>query len=148
MTARIILMKTINLPKILIVDDNANNLFALEALLEDMDLEILQATSGNEALILVAKHDLALILLDVQMPDMDGYEMASIMGGVEKMKNIPIVFVTANSNTDKEIFKGYSAGAGDYLAKPVNEHDLFATMSTWLYQKHFPIMEEGKREGL
>lgn len=110
--------------KILIVDDRPENLLALENLLESFDMEIIRALSGNEALGLSLEHDFALVLLDVQMPDIDGFETAELMRGCEKTKNIPIIFVTAISNEDEHIFKGYESGAVDYLYKPINPYVL------------------------
>jgi len=109
---------------ILIVDDRPENLVALAALLEHPDLSIITATSGNEALGLVLERDFALVLLDVQMPGMDGFETAELMRGPEKTRHIPIIFVTAISKEQKHIFKGYEAGAVDYLFKPVDPHIL------------------------
>ncbi len=105
--------------KVLIVDDRPENLLALENLLDSDTLEIIRANSGNEALGLSLEHDFALVLLDVQMPDIDGFETAELMRGCEKTKNIPIIFVTAISNEDEHVFKGYESGAVDYLYKPI-----------------------------
>jgi two-component system, sensor histidine kinase len=105
--------------KILIVDDRPENLVAMEAVLEDFDIRIHKATSGNEALSKLLKEDYALILLDVQMPDMDGFETARLMKGSEKTRNIPIIFVTAINKEEKHIFEGYDSGAVDYLFKPI-----------------------------
>lgn len=104
---------------ILIVDDRAENLFVLESILEGMDCNIMKATSGNEALGLMLEHDFALVLMDVQMPEMDGFETAELMRGSERTRYIPIVFVTAISKEQKCIFKGYEIGAVDYLFKPI-----------------------------
>ncbi|MBM3435862.1 MAG: response regulator [Bacteroidetes bacterium] len=105
--------------QILIVDDRPENLVAMEAILEDFDIRIHKATSGNEALSKLLKDDYALILLDIQMPDMDGFETARLMKGSEKTRNIPIIFVTAISKEEKHIFEGYDSGAVDYLFKPI-----------------------------
>jgi len=91
----------------------------MEAILEDFDIRIHKATSGNEALSKLLKDDYALILLDIQMPDMDGFETARLMKGSEKTRNIPIIFVTAISKEEKHIFEGYDSGAVDYLFKPI-----------------------------
>lgn len=106
-------------PSILIVDDREENLIALQALLEDSGAEILKATSGNEALSLMLKQDIALVLLDVQMPGMDGFEVAELMRGNVQTREIPIIFVTAINKDQQYIFKGYEAGAVDYLSKPI-----------------------------
>jgi len=112
-------MTEIEKQKVLIVDDRPENLLALENLLEVFDLEIIRALSGNDALGLALEHDFALVLLDVQMPDIDGFETAELMRGCEKTKNVPIIFVTAISNEDEHVFKGYESGAVDYLYKPI-----------------------------
>lgn len=105
--------------EILIVDDDPRSLFALTGLLEQDGLKIISAGSGEEALKQVLNHDLALILLDVRMPGMDGYETASLIRGRERSRHIPIIFLTAMDRDDVHIFRGYSAGAVDYVYKPV-----------------------------
>ncbi|OLQ81359.1 diguanylate cyclase response regulator [Photobacterium proteolyticum] len=107
------------IPKILIVDDRPENLLALEGLLEPFNVELIKANSGEEALAHTLDHDFALILLDVQMPGMDGYEVAELMRGNKKNKHIPIIFVTAASKAPSHIFRGYESGAVDYLLKPL-----------------------------
>ncbi|UCH95625.1 MAG: diguanylate cyclase [Candidatus Aminicenantes bacterium] len=109
-----------NKTNILLVDDRKENLLALGAVLESPGLNILTATSGNEALGLMLEHDLAVVILDVQMPEMDGFEVAELMRKNEKTKYIPIIFVTAFSKDEDYIFKGYETGAVDYLFKPLN----------------------------
>ena len=104
---------------ILIVDDLPENLIALESLLEDPGLNVVSARSGNEALQRMLEIDAALILLDVQMPGMDGYETAELMRMNPRTRGTPIIFVTANSNEQRHIFRGYEAGAVDYLPKPI-----------------------------
>lgn len=106
--------------KILIVDDRVENLITLESLLDEFNVELIRAMSGEEALAHTLDHDFALILLDVQMPGMDGYEVAELMRGSSKTKSIPIIFVTAESRDNNYIFKGYEAGAVDFLLKPLN----------------------------
>ena len=106
--------------KILLVDDKPENLFSLEAILESENREIICAQSGNEALKLALKHEFALILSDVQMPGMDGFEMVEILRSNPKNKDIPIIFVTAISKEDKYVYQGYSEGAVDYLFKPLD----------------------------
>ncbi len=112
-------MKQIKSTDILIVDDRPENLLVLESLLEDMDCNIIKANSGNQALGLMLEYDFALVLLDVQMPEMDGFETAELMRGSEKTRYIPIVFVTALSTEKISMFKGYEIGAVDYLYKPI-----------------------------
>lgn len=106
--------------KILVVDDRRENLLAIRGIIERPELEIITATSGNEALGLVLEHNFALILMDVQMPGMDGFEVAELMRGSEKTRHIPIIFVTAISKEDAHVFTGYEKGAVDYLFKPLN----------------------------
>ena len=105
---------------ILVVDDRPENLMAIEGVLERPDLSIITATSGNEALGLVLEHTFALILLDVQMPGMDGFEVAELLRGSEKSHHIPIIFLTAISKDDTHVFTGYEKGAVDYLFKPLD----------------------------
>ena len=104
---------------ILIVDDRKENLMALSSLLESPEVEIVSAESGEEALGKTLDHEFALVLMDVQMPGMDGYETAELMRGNKKNRNIPIIFVTAARKDDVCIFKGYDTGAVDYLFKPL-----------------------------
>mgnify|MGYP002725494343 CR=1 FL=1 len=106
--------------KILLVDDKPENLITLEGILDNPELEIHTANSGNEALGMLLEHNFALVLLDVQMPGMDGFETAEIMQSNERTKQIPIIFVTAISKQRKHIFKGYQSGAVDYLYKPLD----------------------------
>ena len=107
------------LPKCLLVDDLKENLIALSAILADENVQIFTAISGTEALELMLANDFALALLDVQMPDMDGFELAEIMRSTEKTKTIPIIFVTAAGSSAQRIFRGYEAGAVDFLQKPL-----------------------------
>jgi signal transduction histidine kinase len=104
---------------ILIADDRPENLLSLEALLRD-ESTIIKAGSGREALRLALKHDLALVLLDVQMPEMDGFETAELMRGHPKTKGVPIIFVTAGEKSSHSMFKGYESGAVDYIYKPID----------------------------
>ena len=105
--------------KILIVDDKPENLLVLESLIDDPDVELVKANSGDAALAAMFDHDFALVLLDVYMPGMDGYEVAELMRSNKKTRNIPIIFVTAEYQEKTQIFKGYDAGAVDYLFKPL-----------------------------
>ncbi len=106
-------------PNVLIVDDRPENLLVLESILDKLECNIVKAGSGNEALGLMLEKEFALVLLDVQMPEMDGFETAELMRGSEKTRYIPIIFVTAISKEQKCIFKGYEMGAVDYLFKPI-----------------------------
>ena len=110
--------------KCLAVDDLEENLLALTALLRREDVEILQARSGAAALELLLAHDVALALLDVQMPDMDGFELAELMRGSERTRHVPIIFVTAGVHDQYRQFKGYDTGAVDFLYKPIDPHIL------------------------
>lgn len=105
--------------KCLIVDDLEENLLALSALLENLDVELLQARSGADALELLLVHDVALALLDVQMPQMDGFELAELMRGSERTRHVPIIFLTAGLSDSRRQFKGYGSGAVDFLHKPI-----------------------------
>ena len=104
--------------RILLVDDHTENLLALEALLADLNQNLVRAESGREALRLVLQQDFAVILLDVEMPVLNGFETAEFIRGREKSRNTPIIFLTAHNRTEEHIFKGYSLGAVDYLTKP------------------------------
>lgn len=117
---------------VLIVDDTPENLLALEAVLEDEPCRLETAQSGNEALGKLLKDDFALVLLDVQMPEMDGFEVAEIMRSNPRTANIPIIFVTAISKEDRYVKKGYQAGAVDYLFKPVDPVALHSKVSFFL----------------
>lgn len=105
---------------VLMVDDTPENLYSLEAILEAPGRTLVKAASGPEALKVLLKSDVSLVLLDVQMPGMDGFEVAEIMRSNPKTKNVPIVFVTAISKDQKYVFRGYQAGAIDYLFKPLD----------------------------
>ena len=103
----------INSPvKILIVDDLPENLFALEVILSNENYLCVRANSGNEALkILIHQQDFAIILIDVQMPLMDGFETVDLIRQIDKLKHVPIIFLTASNDNSLQIFKGYEAGA-------------------------------------
>ncbi len=117
--------------KFLLVDDRDENLAALAKLLERDGLEILQARSGRDALELLLAHDVALALIDVQMPGMDGFELAELMRGTARTRTVPIIFVTASHSEDNRIFKGYDAGAVDFLQKPVEPRILWHKTETF-----------------
>jgi len=132
---------------ILAVDDRPENLLALETLLESPELEIVKAGSGDEALSKTIDHEFALILLDVQMPDMDGYETAELLRSVKKTSTIPIIFVTAANKEDYHVFKGYESGAVDYLFKPLEPVILTSKVRIFieLYKQRI-LLEEKTRE--
>jgi len=106
--------------RILLVDDQPANLVSLEAILEGEDRELIKAGSGPEGLKALLKEDISLVLLDVQMPGMDGFEMAELMRARKDTQSIPIIFVTAISKEKQYVFKGYQVGAVDYLFKPLD----------------------------
>ena len=111
--------------KCLLVDDVPENLVALEALLQGDDVEILKAGSGAQALELLLAHgDVALALLDVQMPEMNGFELAELIRGSERTRHVPLIFITAGSRDQDWQFKGYERGAVDFLYKPIDPHML------------------------
>jgi diguanylate cyclase (GGDEF)-like protein len=109
------------LPKILVVDDTHANLVAMRRLLARSGAEIIEAGSGNQALALCLDHQFALILLDVNMPDMDGFEVAALLAEAEQLRETPIIFVTAAYADDLNRLRGYRSGAVDYIAKPIND---------------------------
>jgi len=124
---------------ILIVDDREENLVTLEGILENPELNIVKAHSGNEALSLMLEYDFAMVLLDVQMPEMDGFETAEIMRSNERTKHIPIIFVTAISKQREHVFRGYKTGAVDYLYKPLDLEILQSKIKAYIEffkQKH------------
>lgn len=118
--------------KILLVDDRPENLVALEAILERPDCVLIKVTSGQDALAYLLKNDVALVLLDVQMPEMDGFEVARLMQKSQKTRQTPIIFVTAISKEQEFVFKGYRSGAVDYLFKPVNAELLRSKVDVFL----------------
>jgi diguanylate cyclase (GGDEF)-like protein len=108
-------------PKILVVDDTPANLVAMRRLLSRVDAELVMASSGNDALAACIDHEFALILLDVQMPDIDGFEVAGLLSGEARTADTPIIFVTAAFSDDVNRLRGYHFGAVDYIAKPIND---------------------------
>ena len=123
--------------EILMVDDRPENLLALEAILEPLGQTLVRAHSGDEALRLLLSHDFAMILLDVQMPGIDGFETARLVKSRERTKYIPIIFLTAISKDEAYVFEGYSVGAVDYMTKPFQPDILRSKVSVFvdLYQK-------------
>jgi signal transduction histidine kinase len=105
--------------KILMVDDEPKNLLAIEAILDNLGLDLVKAHSGKEALRCLIKDDFAVILLDVQMPEMDGFECATLIRSRDKNRYMPIIFLTAVGRTEAEMFRGFEVGAMDYLLKPL-----------------------------
>lgn len=129
--------------KFLLVDDLDENLLVLEALLRRDGLELLKAGSGREALELMLEHEFALALIDVQMPEMDGFELAELMRGAERTRHVPIIFVTAGMQERNRIFKGYDAGAVDFLFKPLEPQILWQKTETFfqLYRQRQDLAE-------
>lgn len=117
---------------ILIVDDQRANLVALEATLGELDVEIIPATSGPEALSILLKQSVALVLLDVQMPGMDGFEVASLMRQRTKTRSTPIIFLTAINQEDRYVFKGYESGGVDFIFKPYDPFILISKVRVFL----------------
>jgi signal transduction histidine kinase len=120
---------------LLLVDDREANLQSLSQLLARDDVRIFTALSGNEALALMLEHDFALVLLDVQMPGMDGFEVAMLMRSHERTRHVPVIFVTAISRDRQHVFSGYDAGAVDYLFKPLDPHVIRAKVAVFLELK-------------
>lgn len=120
--------------KILIVDDRQENLFALEEILEELpsEVEVVKALSGNEAVAQTISNHFALILMDVQMPGMNGFEAAEFIRRDKKNSSVPLIFVTAISKEKRYVFKGYEAGAVDYLFKPLDEEILLGKVKIFL----------------
>jgi diguanylate cyclase (GGDEF)-like protein len=123
---------TKNIPKILIVDDRPENLTAMKIMLAELEAELVCAGSGNEALILILKNTFALCLLDLMMPDMDGFETAELMRKNKGTATLPIIFVTAMDDGGKNLFSGYECGAVDYLQKPIVSEILLAKVRVFL----------------
>src|SRR5438045_8293053 len=105
---------------VLIVDDRAENLFALEAILKPLGSRIVKARSGEEALLHLLRETFAVILLDVQMPKLDGLQTAELIKQREPTRHVPIIFITALSREAAYVFKGYAHGAVDYLLRPID----------------------------
>ena len=142
-------MNTLNIDElkatILLVDDIPGNLIAIEAVLVEMKENLVSVSSGSEALRYLLEHDdVAVILLDVQMPGMDGYETAGFIRGREQSRRLPIIFLTAINKSDMQIERGYAEGAVDYLFKPFNPFILKSKVSVFveLYKAH----ERSKRK--
>lgn len=129
---------------VLVVDDLKENHIVMEAIIDDDEINIVKAYSGEEALVLCTKHTFAVIFMDVQMPGMDGFETATLLRGIEKTKLIPIIFVTAISKEKKSIFKGYEVGAVDYMFKPVDPIILKGKVRIFkeLYQQRMLIQRQ------
>ena len=130
------------------VDDRPDNLLSMESLLDKDGYELVKADSGRQALkILLTEFDFALILMDVKMPNLNGFETAELIYQREKLKHIPIVFITANNLGEEHMFKGYSTGAVDYIYKPVNPELLRAKVSVYidLYTKNRQLIAQEQK---
>jgi PAS domain S-box-containing protein len=132
---------------ILLVDDRPENLLALEAILEPLEQNLLYAHSGEEALRQLLQHDVAVILLDVQMPVLDGFETATLIKKRERTKHIPIIFITAISKDEEHVFRGYSAGAVDYVFKPFSPTVLRSKVAVFieLYEKTEQLRQQAEQ---
>jgi CheY-like chemotaxis protein len=132
------------LSKVLIVDDLADNLQALDALIRHQQRIVFHAASGEQALQLLLEHEFALAILDVQMPGMDGFELAELMRGTERTRHIPIVFTSAAGRELNYAFKGYESGAVDFLYKPLDSDAVRSKVNVFValdQQRH-----EGRRQ--
>ncbi|MEH2287859.1 hybrid sensor histidine kinase/response regulator [Nostoc sp.] len=129
---------------ILLVDDKLENLLALEAILEKLGENLVRATSGEEALRCLLHQDFAVILLDVQMPGMDGFETATLIRNRGRSRHTPIIFLTAFSTSDQMLFKGYALGAVDYLLKPLDPNILTSKVTVFveLFKKTEAIKQQ------
>ncbi len=135
-----------SIANILIVDDDSRSLLAMEALLAGPGRRIVRATSGNEALRFLLREDFALILLDVRLPDIDGFETAKLIRGTERLRNIPIIFISAIDTLEEDVFKGAASGAVDYLFKPVVPQVLQGKVSVFINLFH--MSEQLKRRAV
>ncbi|MCG8685041.1 MAG: diguanylate cyclase [Desulfobacterales bacterium] len=134
-------------PCVLIVDDRPENLLTLEQVLESPEMDVIRAESGHEALEKTLDYEFALILLDVQMPVMDGYETATLLRGNKRTKNIPIIFVTAANKEEAHVFRGYGSGAVDYLFKPLATDVLTSKVKIFLeLHNQRQLLEEKTKE--
>ncbi|HEY6977468.1 MAG TPA: response regulator [Chitinophagaceae bacterium] len=134
--------------KILVVDDREDNLFSIETILQKDSYTIVKANSGRAALkTLLKEDDFSLILMDVQMPDINGFETATIIYERDKLKNIPIIFITAHNYGDEYVFKGYKTGGVDYIYKPFNPELLRAKVSVFaeLYRKNQELLANERK---
>jgi putative two-component system response regulator len=132
-------------PKMLIVDDYADNLFTLSKLLRELDVDVYQATSGEEALGLVLEYDFCVAILDVQMPEMNGYELAELLRGNESTSKLPIIFLSAMYSDEYHHRKGYDAGAVDFLSKPYIPEVLLSKVRVFisLYEQRLQLESWG-----
>src|ERR671922_2375187 len=132
---------------ILLVDDQPANLLTLEAILEPLGENLIRAPSGEEALRMLLVHEVAVILLDVQMPELDGFETAALIKQRERTRHIPIIFITAISKDEQQVYRGYSAGAVDYVFKPFSPEVLRSKVSVFieLHEKNEELRKQAER---
>ena len=121
-----------DMPQVLLVDDQQRNLMALKEVLADLDCRLVLANSGEAALSCCLKEDFACILLDIQMPGIDGFETAEILRRNSRLRNTPIVFVTADMSSPEEVLRGYQLGAIDYLIKPLVQEVVRAKVTRYI----------------
>jgi hypothetical protein len=135
-------------PKIMLVDDREDNLLSMESVLEPDGYRFVKASSGRQVLkLLLTDFDFALILMDVQMPNLNGFETASLIYERDRLRHIPIIFITANNYGEENLFRGYRAGAVDYIYKPVNPELLRAKVSVFveLYRKNQRLIAQEQK---
>src|SRR5580765_1266752 len=135
-------------PKILLVDDREDNLISMETILAQDGYQFVTANSGRNALkTLLTEFDFALILMDVKMPTLNGFETASLIYEREKLKHIPIIFITANNYGEENIFQAYRSGAVDYIYKPINPELLRAKVCVFieLYKKNHKLLAQEQK---
>jgi len=140
-------------PKLLVVDDQPNNIHAIKRIIDSNDVELIEALSGDAALMAVLKHDFFLILMDVQMPGMNGFEAAELILNNKKTAHVPIIFLTAISKSDDFVMQGYGSGAVDYIYKPVDSQILLGKVKVfrdlWLSKQELVekniVLEEQER---
>src|SRR4029078_2674140 len=130
-------------PKVLIVDDQPRNLDVLEGMLGDTDWTLVRATSAEEALLAVVRHDFAALVLDIRMPGMNGIELDTLIKQVKRSYHVPILFLTAHSANEDDVLRGYGAGAVDYLSKPINARILRSKIDVFVdaYKKSRALVE-------
>ncbi|HXD22175.1 MAG TPA: ATP-binding protein [Gemmatimonadaceae bacterium] len=130
-------------PKILIVDDQPRNLDVLEAMLDGMDCAFIRATTADEALLALVRHEFAALVLDIRMPGMSGIELATLIKQRKRSQHVPILFLTAHSVNDEDVLRGYNVGAVDYLSKPINADILRSKIGVFveLFRKTHALAE-------
>ena len=135
-------------PKILLVDDKVENLIALETVLKGLDVELIKVTNGNDALKETLHHDFALALLDIQMPEMDGYELAEILREEEKTANLPFIFISGIYTEQFHVFQGYEKGAISFITKPFQPEILINNVKHFMQVHQHELMLKKLNEDL